>query len=57
MRQQIGVVSQEPVLFGKTIGENIAYGYENVTQEQIEEAAKKSNAYNFISKLPKVSFN
>ena len=50
----VGVVSQEPVLFGTTIGENIRYGREGVTQEQIELAAKQANAHDFIMKLPLV---
>ena len=52
MRQQIGVVSQEPVLFATTIAENIRYGKEGVTQSEIEEAAKVANAHSFISELP-----
>ena len=50
-----GIVSQEPVLFGTTIGENIRYGREGVTQAEIEEAAMKANAHNFILGLPDVS--
>ncbi|KAJ8021877.1 Multidrug resistance protein 1 [Holothuria leucospilota] len=53
LRSNIGVVSQEPILFGCTIYENIEYGREGVTKEQIMEAAKKANAHDFISKLPK----
>lgn len=52
MRQNIGVVSQEPVLFGTTIAENIKYGNINATQEDIERAAIKANAHGFISALP-----
>ena len=52
LRQQIGVVSQEPVLFATTIAENIRYGKEGVTQTEIEEAAKAANAHSFISELP-----
>jgi len=52
MRAQIGMVGQEPVLFGTTIGENIRYGREGVTQEEIEAAAKEANAHDFISRLP-----
>ena len=55
LRQQIGLVSQEPVLFGTSIKENIAYGKENATQEEIQEAALLANASNFISQLPEVS--
>ena len=52
LRSHIGVVSQEPILFGATIAENIRYGKEDATMEEIEEAAKKANAHNFISSLP-----
>eukprot|EP00743_Colponemidia_sp_Colp-15_P010726 GILK01011850.1.p1 GENE.GILK01011850.1~~GILK01011850.1.p1 ORF type:complete len:1311 (+),score=265.06 GILK01011850.1:141-3935(+) len=51
-RQQISLVGQEPVLFGGTIADNIAYGKANATTEEIETAAKKSNAHDFISHLP-----
>ncbi|XP_063309202.1 LOW QUALITY PROTEIN: ATP-binding cassette sub-family B member 5 [Pelobates fuscus] len=51
-REFIGVVSQEPVLFGTTIKNNIKYGRENVTDEEIEKAAKEANAYDFIIELP-----
>lgn len=52
-RQQIGLVSQEPVLFAKTIRENIAYGCPGATQSQIEEAARMANAHDFIMSFPK----
>uniref|UniRef100_A0A3B3S401 ABC-type xenobiotic transporter n=1 Tax=Paramormyrops kingsleyae TaxID=1676925 RepID=A0A3B3S401_9TELE len=52
LRENIGIVSQEPVLFGTTIAENIRYGWENATDEDIERAVKEANAYEFISKLP-----
>ena len=55
LRQHVGVVSQEPVLFATTIAENIRYGREGVTQQEIEQAAKEANAHNFIRKLPDVS--
>ncbi|KAM4688621.1 ATP-binding cassette sub-family B member 5-like [Discoglossus pictus] len=51
-REFIGVVSQEPVLFGTTIKTNIKYGREDVTDEEIVKAAKEANAYNFIMALP-----
>lgn len=54
LREMIGVVSQEPVLFATTIAENIRYGRQDVTQEEIEQAAREANAYNFILKLPNV---
>ncbi|XP_025923473.1 multidrug resistance protein 1-like [Apteryx rowi] len=53
LREIIGVVNQEPVLFATTIAENIRYGRENVTMEEIEKATKEANAYDFIMKLPK----
>ncbi|XP_072179666.1 ATP-dependent translocase ABCB1-like [Diadema setosum] len=52
LRDHIGVVSQEPVLFATTIGENIRYGRLDVTQEEIEKAAMEANAHSFISSLP-----
>ena len=45
-------MSQEPVLFTATIAENIRFGREEATMEEIEQAAKIANAYNFISELP-----
>ena len=51
LRRQIGYVGQEPVVFARSIKENIAYGVE-VTEEQIIEAAKKANAHDFITALP-----
>lgn len=52
LRARIGVVGQEPVLFGTSIYENIRYGFEGATAKEIEEAAKTANAHNFIQKLP-----
>ncbi|XP_049586739.1 ATP-dependent translocase ABCB1 isoform X4 [Syngnathus scovelli] len=52
LRKMIGVVSQEPVLFATTIAENIRYGRSDVTQLEIERAAKEANAYDFIMNLP-----
>ncbi|NXK57579.1 MDR1 protein, partial [Sylvietta virens] len=52
LREVIGVVNQEPVLFATTIAENIRYGREDVTMEDIEKATKEANAYEFIMKLP-----
>lgn len=51
-RELIGVVSQEPVLFGTSIKNNIKYGRDNVTDEEIEVATKEANAYDFIMALP-----
>ena len=55
LRNHIGVVSQEPVLFAKSIAENIRYGRDGITQEEIEKAATDANAHSFISELPDVS--
>lgn len=52
LRDQIGVVEQEPVLFSTTIAENIRFGREEATMEDIVQAAKDANAYNFIMALP-----
>uniref|UniRef100_A0AAY4AHF9 ATP-binding cassette, sub-family B (MDR/TAP), member 4 n=1 Tax=Denticeps clupeoides TaxID=299321 RepID=A0AAY4AHF9_9TELE len=52
LRELIGVVSQEPVLFATTIAENIRYGRLDVTQDEIEQATREANAYEFIMKLP-----
>ncbi|KAG1939964.1 ATP-dependent translocase ABCB1 [Pimephales promelas] len=52
LRENMGIVSQEPVLFGTTIAENIRYGREDATDEEIERAIREANAYDFISKLP-----
>ena len=52
LRSNIGIVSQEPVLFDTTIAENIAFGKEGATMEEIETAAKNANAHDFISQLP-----
>lgn len=52
MREQIGYVLQETVLFEGTVRDNIAYGREGVTEEQIVEAAKLANADEFIARMP-----
>lgn len=54
LRSQIGIVSQEPVLFNTTILENVQYGREGVTLQEVEDACRQSNAHGFISKLPNV---
>ncbi|MBN3287086.1 ABCBB protein, partial [Polyodon spathula] len=52
LRSLIGIVEQEPVLFATTIAENIRYGREDASMEDIIQAAKEANAYNFIMDLP-----
>jgi len=54
LRRQIGLVSQEPVLFGVSIAQNIMYGAEAVSYEDMVEAAKLANAHDFITALPQV---
>ncbi|XP_015970133.1 LOW QUALITY PROTEIN: ABC transporter B family member 1-like [Arachis duranensis] len=51
LRQQIGLVSQEPALFATTIRENILLGRPDANQVEIEEAARVANAHSFIIKL------
>ena len=52
LRQQIGLVSQEPALFATSIRENILLGRPDADQVEIEEAARVANAHSFIIKLP-----
>jgi ABC-type multidrug transport system fused ATPase/permease subunit len=52
VRSNIGVVPQEVLLFGGTIAENIAYGKPGASLQEIEEAAKKANAWEFIDQFP-----
>ncbi len=51
-RQNIGIVPQEVILFGGTIRENIAYGKPEATQDEILEAARQANAWEFIESFP-----
>jgi len=48
LRKQIALVSQDPILFDDTIASNIRYGNRNATHEQVEDAAKKAFAHDFI---------
>ncbi|KAI6685162.1 hypothetical protein NL676_031075 [Syzygium grande] len=52
IRQKIGLVSQEPVLFTSSIRDNISYGKDGATDEEIWASAKLANAAKFIKKLP-----
>ncbi len=52
LRDQIGYVLQETVLFRGTVRDNIAYGREGATEEEIVEAARLANADEFISRMP-----
>merc|ERR1719228_2982823 len=51
LRNQIGLVGQEPILFADTIGNNIRYGKEDATLEEIKFAARNANAADFIENL------
>lgn len=51
LRQSIGIVPQEPLLFHRTISENIAYGNPDASQEDIERAAQLAQAHEFILRL------
>jgi subfamily B ATP-binding cassette protein MsbA len=51
LRSQIGIVTQETVLFNDTVRNNIAYGQPHVSQKQVEEAARAARAYEFIRGL------
>lgn len=52
LRSAISIVPQEPVLFSGTIADNIAYGREGATGEEVEAAARDANAHDFISAFP-----
>ena len=52
LREQIAVVPQEVILFGGTVKDNILYGKIDATDEEVIEAAKKANAYDFIMSFP-----
>lgn len=52
LRQQMGLVSQDPFLFAGTVADNIRFGRPEATQEEMEEAARLANAHDFIRRLP-----
>jgi subfamily B ATP-binding cassette protein MsbA len=53
LRKQIGIVTQETVLFDDTVASNIAYGSKETSRETIEAAARAANAHDFINALPR----
>ncbi|MBB4189635.1 ABC-type multidrug transport system fused ATPase/permease subunit [Sinorhizobium terangae] len=53
LRSQIAVVQQECILFHRSLAENIAYGRPGASQAEIEEAAQRAGAHEFIERLPK----
>ena len=52
LRRNIAIVQQEPVLFHRSLAENIAYGRPGATRAEIERAAQLANAHGFIARLP-----
>jgi len=52
LREQIGIVPQETVLFNGTVYDNILYGRLNATHDEVIAAAKAANAHNFIDRMP-----
>ncbi|KAJ2830328.1 hypothetical protein IWW50_000343 [Coemansia erecta] len=52
LRDNMAIVGQEPILFSRTIAENIAYGKPGATQQEIEEAAQEAYIFNFVRNLP-----
>ncbi|MDI6026001.1 ABC transporter ATP-binding protein [Corticibacterium sp. UT-5YL-CI-8] len=53
LRSQVAIVQQEPILFHRSLAENIAYGRPDATMAEIEHAAKLASAHDFIMRLPK----
>jgi ABC-type multidrug transport system fused ATPase/permease subunit len=53
LREKIGIVLQDPVLFSGTIADNLRYGRLDATREEIEQAARAAHAHEFIARLPK----
>jgi ATP-binding cassette, subfamily B, bacterial len=53
LRSQIAIVQQEPILFHRSLAENIAYGRPGASMAAIEQAARLANAHDFIVRLPK----
>ena len=53
LRQTIAYVAQEPVLFHRSLRDNIAYANPDATDQEIDHAIRQANAYDFIQKLPK----
>ncbi|MGK4003987.1 ABC transporter transmembrane domain-containing protein [Sorangium sp. So ce1036] len=52
LRRQIGIVAQEPLLFATTLADNIRYGREGASDEEVEAAARAANAHDFILGFP-----
>jgi subfamily B ATP-binding cassette protein MsbA len=52
LRSQIGIVSQHTILFNDTVRNNITYGTPDASGERVEEAARRANAHDFITRFP-----
>ncbi len=52
LRQQVGVVAQEPLLFSSSIADNIRYGRAGASEAEVEAAARAANAHDFVSRFP-----
>lgn len=52
LRRQIGIVTQETILFNDTVANNIAYGHPEASRDAIVEAARRAHAHDFIEQLP-----
>ena len=52
LREQVGVVAQEPILFATTVAENIRYGRPEATDEEVEQAARAAHAHEFVAAFP-----
>ena len=52
LRSMVGLVGQEPVLFDRTVAENISLGKQGANREEIQMAAKDANAHGFVSTMP-----
>jgi len=52
LRRQIGVVSQEPILFSGTVADNVRYGRPDASDAEVEAAARAANAHEFVARFP-----
>ncbi|WP_437677682.1 ABC transporter ATP-binding protein [Sorangium sp. So ce131] len=52
LRRQIGIVAQEPILFATSVADNIRYGREDASDEEVEAAARAANAHDFVMRFP-----
>ncbi|MEZ4387879.1 MAG: ATP-binding cassette domain-containing protein [Candidatus Krumholzibacteriia bacterium] len=52
LRERLGIVTQEVILFNDTVRNNIAYGLGDISQDRVEEAARAANAHEFIARMP-----